>query len=178
MPGRHEYYLFQQEQEEHVPFQREAKPVHGEPKPRLLSTSPPLPLPSCLMEVSGTCSHAPAASHAEVPTDHTRTTAILLQEGRMVSSYPHVFFAVTLTSRSNQGPFPHPLPCSAATCPILGKGTSSARERCQQLRSCDTAFSPNKLMSRDGYITKNWILPTVESRSSASIEKLGSFLFC
>lgn len=166
MPWRHKYYLFQQEQEETVHFQREAKPVRGEPTPRLLPTSPVLPLPSC--------PHTPAASHAGVPTDRTRTTAILLQEGGTISSYPHVVFAVTLTRRPRWGP----LPCSAAACPALGKRTSSAREQCQQLRSCDTPFCPSKIMSCDGYITKTWILPTEESRTSASVEKLGLLLFC
>lgn len=179
MPRRHEYYLFQQEQEEDVPFQREAKSVCGEPKPRLLLISPLLPPHSpCLMEVSGTCPHTPSASHAGVPADRTRTTAILLREGRTVSSYPCVFFAVTLTSRSNWGPFPRLLPRSAAACPIQGKRTGSARKRCRQLHSCDATFSPNKLTSCDGYNTKTWILPTEESRSSASVKKRESFLFC
>lgn len=178
MPWRHKYYLFQQEQEEIVHFQREAKPVCGEPTPRLLPTSPALPLPSCLTEVSGACPHTPAASHAGVPADRTWTTAILLQEGRTISSSPHIVFAVILTRRPRWGPLPCPLPCSAAACPPRGKRTRSAREQCQQLRSCGTPFCPSKIMSCDGCITKTWILPTEESRTSASVEKLGLLLFC
>lgn len=126
MPGRHEYYLFQQEQEESVPFQREAKSVRGEPTPWLFPASPLLShlLPN---GDSGTCPPTPAASHVGVPADHTWITAILLQEGKTTSSYPRVFFAVISTSRSNQGPFPRPLPCSSATCPILGKSPALPR---------------------------------------------------
>lgn len=39
-------------------------------------------------------------------------------------------------------------------------------------------FFPKKPMQCEGCITNTWILPTEESRTRASIEKWGPFLFC
>lgn len=173
MPEGCEYYLFQQQQEENVQFQRKVKPVHGKPTAQMILTCPVLPTPSCPTQGLGTC------PHTQLPVwGPCWPAAIPPQEERTISSYPHTLPAVILISTSNWRPFPHLLSCSAASCPVPWMCTRSACKCWWQQCSCDTNFSLTNLCHVEGCITNTWIVPTEESRTRATTEKLGPFLFC
>lgn len=143
MPGRCEYYLFQQEQDENVQLQTEVKPVHWEPTAQVFLSSPVLPLSSCPREVLGACTHIqlPLRGPCWPHRDHSHPSA-----GKdHLSSCPLTSPAVILISRSHWRPFPHLLLCSAAPCHIPCMGTRSACKCWWQQCSCDTNFSRTNL---------------------------------
>lgn len=168
MPGKCEYYLFQQEQEEKVQFQREVKPVQGKPTAQMFLTSPVLP--SCLTEGLGTCPPTQLPVRGSLPTTQRPQPSFFRRKGPPLQLFTHIS-----CSQPNQQIKLKSIPSPPVVLSCLLPYPTGVHQICLWVLMAAMQlwhhFLPNNPMSCKGCITNTWILSTEESRTRASIEK-------